>query len=155
MLRHALRFSGLMVLGLVCTCQGWAQYGGGGGGTSTGSTSGTSTHSYGANGALIGGVAAAAVGGAILYWKLHKSTIVGCVQSGEQGPTLQDEKDKHTYALEATGDLVKPGERVQLQGKKSKDKSGNSLFQVGKVGRDYGSCGNNAATKASPAGSRP
>lgn len=152
MLRHALRVSGLMVLSVVCLSTAWGQvYGGGGGGT-TSSTTSTSKPSYGANGALIGGAAAGAVGAAVLYWMVHKTTIEGCVQSGEQGPTLQNEKDKRVYSLVADNDLLKLGERVQLQGKKGKDKSGNPLFRVGKVARDLGSC-TTSATDAGPPGS--
>ena len=35
---------------------------------------------------------------------------------------------------------LKPGERVKLQGKKKKDKSGHRTFQVNKLKKDYGPC---------------
>ena len=116
-----------------------AQYPGGGGGTGT--YPGGTRPSYGSKGAVIGGVAAgAAVGAGLLYWKLHnRSKLQGCV-SGD-GDKLVNENDKQTYSLtNKQNQSLKPGERVELVGKKAKDASGEPTFEVQKMSRDLGQC---------------
>jgi hypothetical protein len=76
-------------------------------------------------GAVIGGVAAgAATGAGVLYWKLHnRATLQGCV-AGERDK-LVNEKTNRTYHLNnKQSEPLKPGERVELLGKKAKDASG-------------------------------
>ena len=96
-----------------------AQYPGAGGGTSN--YPGGTRPSYGSKGAVIGGVAAgAAVGAGLLYWKLHNRTkLQGCV-AGE-GDKLISEKTDQTYNLtNMQQQSLKPGERVELVGKKAR-----------------------------------
>jgi PAB1-binding protein PBP1 len=115
-----------------------AQYPGGGGGTSTypgGSPS------YGSKGAVIGGVVAgAAVGAGLLYWKLHsRAKLQGCLSDG--GDKLVTEKGNHTYNItNKQNQSLKPGERVELLGKKAKDASREPTFEVHKMSKDLGQC---------------
>src|SRR5438132_394210 len=118
-----------------------AQYPGGGGGTGT--YPGGTRPSYGSKGAVIGGVVAGAAAGAgLLYWKLHNRTkLQGCVADG--GDKLVSEKDNHTYTYTLTNkqnQSLKPGERVELLGKKAKDTSGEPTFEVFKMSKDLGQC---------------
>ena len=87
------------------------------------------------------GAAAAAAGG-ITYLVLHKrGTVVGCVQQSSEGSKLMNEKDKNTYALLASNEVVlSPGERVALKGKKTKDDNGKQTFEAKKLVKDYGPC---------------
>jgi hypothetical protein len=95
-------------------------------------------------------VASVAVGvgigvGVFLLIHHHSSSITGCTTSNENNLTLVGEGDQLTYAL--SGDIadIKPGDRVHVSGKKSKDSAGKHTFTVGKVVKDYGPC--NAATR--------
>jgi hypothetical protein len=94
---------------------------------------------YSSMGPAIGGAVggAAAVAG-FLYWKHTHAKLEGCV-SGD-GDKLVD-KDNQTYSLTNKQDeSLKPGERVQIVGKKSKDSSGQQAFEVRKMSKDLGSC---------------
>src|ERR1700756_1226058 len=51
-----------------------------------------------------------------------KRTITGCINSGENGMIVTDEKDKQTYKLSGDIARIKPGDRTRLQGKKIKPK---------------------------------
>ena len=116
-----------------------AQYPGGGGGTGT--YPGGTRPSYGSKGAVIGGVAAgAAVGAGLLYWKLHsRAKLQGCLSDG--GDKLVTEKENHTYNLtNKQNQSLKPGERVELLGKKAKDTAGEPTFEVRKMSKDLGQC---------------
>jgi hypothetical protein len=116
-----------------------AQYGGGGMGGTT--TYLTGTHpSYGSKGAVIGGiVGGAAAGAGLLYWKLHNPKLQGCLAGS--GDKLVNEKDNQTYSLTNKQDeTLKPGERVELLGKKAKDDSGEPTFEVHKMSTDLGQC---------------
>jgi len=118
-----------------------AQYGGGMGGGGMGPYP-TGTHpSYGSKGAVIGGVAGGAAAGAgLLYWKLHhRAKLQGCVAGS--GDKLVNEKDNQTYSLtNKQNETLKPGERVELLGKKAKDDSGEPTFEVHKMSKDLGQC---------------
>jgi hypothetical protein len=131
-------------LALVVSISGTAaaQYPGAGGGTSN--YPGGTHPSYGSKGAVIGGVAAG-VGAGLLYWKLHNRTkLQGCV-AGE-GDKLISEKTNQTYNLtNKQQQSLKPGERVELVGKKAKDSLGEPTFEVHKMSKDLGQC---AATTA-------
>lgn len=143
------------ILKLQCVCAGLAllvsisgtaaaQYPGGGGGTSN--YPGGTRPSYGSKGAVIGGVAAGAAAGAgLLYWKLHNRTkLRGCV-AGE-GDKLISENTNQIYTLtNKQQHSLKPGERVELLGKKAKDSLGEPTFEVHKMSKDLGQC---AATTA-------
>jgi hypothetical protein len=52
-----------------------------------------------------------------------------------------EEKKNKSYALEPGSVDVKPGERVELKGKKSGRKAGVDMFQPTKVVKNLGSCG--------------
>ena len=116
-----------------------AQYPGSGGGTSN--YPGGTRPSYGSKGAVIGGVVAGAAAGAgLLYWKLHnRAKLRGCV-AGE-GDKLVNEKTNQSYNLtNKQNQSLKPGERVELVGKKAKDASGEPIFEVHKMSKDLGQC---------------
>ena len=92
-------------------------------------------------GAVIGAaVGVGAVTGIVLYVTLHKASITGCTASEHGINSVIDEKDKLHYVLSDQNLKVEAGQRVKLQGKKRKDKSGNLTFQVKKIKREYGVC---------------
>jgi len=94
---------------------------------------------YGSKGAVVGGVAAGAAAGAgLLYWKFHnRAKLQGCVAAS--GDKLVNEKDNQTYNLtNKQNESLKPGERVELLGKKIKD--AYPTFEVHKVSKDLGQC---------------
>ena len=75
----------------------------------------------------------------VLHHKNRKSTITGCVTSGPNGMTLQDEKDKRTYALSGDPVGIKAGERMTIEGRGAK--IANALtFQAHSVAKDFGAC---------------
>jgi hypothetical protein len=84
-------------------------------------------------------VGLAAVSGVVLYLTLHKTTITGCLRSVEGSNILTNEADNLTYQL-VDGPRLNPGERVKIQGKKKKDKTGNLSFRVKKLNQDFGPC---------------
>ena len=84
-------------------------------------------------------VGLAAVSGVVLYLTLHKTTITGCLRSVEGANILTNEADNLTYQL-VDGPRLNPGERVKIQGKKKKDKTGKLSFRVKKLNRDFGRC---------------
>lgn len=130
---------------LVATSHAAAQYGGPGGTGGTGTSS--SGGGYGSStGKAVGiGVGAAAGAGLLIYALHHHAGMTGCVQPAEDGLRIVDEKNNVSYAL-VPGDVsVKAGQRVQLQGKKSKTDVGAQTFAAKKLVKDLGSCGNAAA----------
>jgi hypothetical protein len=123
-----------------------AQYGGMPGMPGMPGTPTYSPHTYNSKGPIIGAVMGAAAGGGLLYWKLHnRATLQGCV--GGDGDKLVNEKDNRTYALVSSQEALKPGERVELKGKKTKDDSGEPAFEVHKMSKDLGSCTPTTAEK--------
>jgi hypothetical protein len=97
------------------------------------------------NGEIVGIIAGVAAGltvvGVLVYHQTHKhASITGCVASGVEGLTLQNEKDKKAYALSGDSAALKAGERVTVKGKKVKDSSGKTSFQVEKLIKDFGGC---------------
>ena len=65
-------------------------------------------------------VGTAAVVGLVVYLVIPKQkTIHGCVESGDGGMRLTDDKDKHTYALVTDKVSLQPGRRVTLNGPKA------------------------------------
>jgi hypothetical protein len=107
-----------------------AQYPGGG-----------SSPSYGSKGAVIGGVVAgAAVGAGLLYWKFHnRAKLQGCL--ADDGNKLVTDKDNQTYNLtNKQNQSLKPGERVEVLGKKAKNAAGEPTFEVHKMSKDLGQC---------------
>lgn len=150
LLRLVLGFS----LALLGAGQAAAQYGGGGGTGGGGTGTGTYTAPPGgyssAKGAGIGAGAAAGVG--VLFLTMHyHGRMTGCVQPAEDGLRIFDEKSKVTYALVPGDVYVRPGERVLLKGKKSKNDGGTQTFTAKKLVKDLGSC--SAPASASSANS--
>jgi hypothetical protein len=155
--KNLVRF--LLGFSLLCltASQAAAQYGGGGGmgGGSTGG--GTYTAPAGgyssAKGAGIG--AGAAAGAGVLFLALHyHGRVTGCVQPGDDGLRLLDEKNNKSYALVPGDVYVKPGERVRLKGKTSKSDGGKQTFTAKKLIKDLGSCGASQAASSANAISR-
>lgn len=71
-----------------------------------------------------------------------KKTITGCVNPGDNGMSVTDEKDKQIYKLSGNTADIKSGHRVTLKGKKmkSKDKAKPLTWQVDKLTKDFGLC---------------
>ncbi len=142
------RFTVVLTLLALIPATAIAQYGGGMGGMGGGmGPYPTGTHpSYGSKGAVIGGVAGGAAGAGLLYYALrNRATLTGCV--GGDGDKLVNEKDNRTYTLTNKGEALRPGERVEVRGKKTKDESGEPVFQVHKMTKDLGSCTPTTAEK--------
>jgi hypothetical protein len=82
----------------------------------------------------------------------HKHTLQGCAFSGPSGLELRT-SDAKIYALEGSAATIKAGDRLKLHGsrlKKTKDSTGNQVFVVEKLSKDYGPCPADAATPATP-----
>jgi len=129
------RAIGTVVLLTLVSGTAFAQYPGGGG------TGGTGSYpSYGSKGAVIGAVAGGAAAAGLLYWKFHnRAKVEGCLSGN--GDKLVSEKNNQTYNLANTqNQTLKPGERVELLGKKTKNSSGEPLFEVHKVSKNLGQC---------------
>jgi len=90
-------------------------------------------------------IGAAAVIGVVIYVVIPKQkTIEGCVEAGDAGLTLKSEKNKTTYSL-ATGSIsLQPGRRVTLKGKFEKKTTGLRGFEVRKLVKDEGACGDHS-----------
>ena len=144
MFRNIIRASLATAVMVALSTLAVAQYpggGGGGGGGMPGSPSYTPHGSYGNTGAIIGGVAGgAALAGGLLYWHHHHhAKLQGCVTGN--GDKLVNEKDNQTYSLNnQQNETLKPGERVQLQGRKVKSDLGEPMFEVHKMSKDLGQC---------------
>jgi hypothetical protein len=124
-----------------------AQYGGGMG-TGTPGTPGyvAPTSGYGSGKAIGIGVGAAAAGAGVLFLALHHHGVVtGCVRQTDDGLRLVDEKKNKSYALESGSVALKPGDRVELKGKKSSGSGGAQMFEPTKVVKSLGSCSTEAA----------
>jgi hypothetical protein len=86
----------------------------------------------GPSGAQVAGAAvgAGAVIGIVLYLTLHRPSITGCIRSADSTYTITDQNSQLSYTVVNAATGLKPGERVKLQGKKKKDKSGNLTFRM-------------------------
>jgi ribose/xylose/arabinose/galactoside ABC-type transport system permease subunit len=73
------------------------------------------------------------------HHKLKSGTITGCVDSGANGMSVANEKDKRNYALSGNTVGVKQGDRMTLEGKR-KDNGKTLVFEVQKVTTDFGAC---------------
>jgi hypothetical protein len=147
-----IRFVAGISLALLLSGPAFAQYGGGGMGTGTSGsgTSGYGAPSYGSGKAIGIGVGAAAAGAGVLYLALHHgSSVTGCVRSGDDGLNLVDDKNKKSYVLLPGGADVRPGERVELKGKKSTEEGKGQTFQARKLVKNLGACGTPSAEAAS------
>jgi len=69
-------------------------------------------------------------------------TLNGCVVSGPNGLHLQT-GDSKSYLLDGDAASIKPRDRVKIHGskiKKTKDSTGDQVFKVEKLSKDYGPC---------------
>jgi hypothetical protein len=140
---------------LLAAAQASAQYGGGGGMTGTLGTPGYVPPGNGCgSGKAIGIGVGAAAGAGVLFLALHhRGTVSGCVQPAEDGLRLVDEKNKKSYVLATNALLLRPGQRVELRGQKSKADSGAQTFEAKKLIKDLGSCdASTSAAQIQPAG---
>ena len=135
----------LLSIGVATTAL--AQYGGG----TTGGTGGTGGYvapkgGYGAGTAIgiAGGAAAVAIGLFVIHHRHatqgEEASVVGCTEQVNGVTTLVDDTTKSTYSLTSLSKDVKPGERVELSGRKSQDSSGKNIFHVQKLVKDDGPC---------------
>ncbi len=153
LLRNSLR----LVLGLCLTAalsaSASAQYGGPGMAPAPGTPGYVAPKSgYGSGKAIGIGVGAAAAGAGVLYFALHnRGVVTGCVRQTDDGLSLVDEKKNKSYSLAGNSVALKPGDRVELKGKKSSGKSGNEMFEATKVVKNLGSCSAEPAAAAASA----
>jgi hypothetical protein len=94
-------------------------------------------------GAIAGAAAAVVIVAVVVIHELSKKrTITGCVNSGVNGMSVTDEKDKRTYALSGNTAGIKPGDRITLQGKKAKPKGSDKTltWEAKNVTKDFGVC---------------
>jgi hypothetical protein len=71
-----------------------------------------------------------------------KRTITGCVNSGGNGMTITDEKDRQTYGLSGNIEGVTTGDRMKLRGQKLKPKGPDKtlIWEAKEVSKDLGVC---------------
>ncbi len=146
--KHFLRFALGFSFALLVANQAAAQYGGGGGtGGTGGGTTGYKSGSYSSSGKAAGIGAGAAAGAGVLFLALHhRGYVTGCVQPAEDGLRLVDEKKNQSYTLVSGDVYLKPGQRVELKGHKSKNDSGAQAFEAKKLVKDLGACGTSSAS---------
>ena len=158
---YSFRLVQIIVLCAAVSATAFAQYGGSTG-TGTGTGTASSSGGYGSSsGKAIGigvGVAAAVTGIALYVHHRHnaaptQASLVGCTQSAQNGMSVTNEKDNKTYSLAAEGTGLKAGERVALRGRMARDGSGDQIFRVQNVVKDYGTCSLSSALVA-PSASR-
>ena len=104
----------------------------------------------GSNTGAIIGIVAGVVGSVALFYflrhnpkkdqKVMQASVVGCVQKTDAGIFLKNEKDKLTYGIIADTVDLKNGERVELTGRKYKDKEGKLNVDVDALVQDFGPC---------------
>jgi hypothetical protein len=138
----AIQLTGGLLFALFLTGPAFAQYSGGSG-----------APTYGAGKTIAAGAVAAGAGAGILYLTLHhRGSLIGCVQNGDDGLNLVDEKKHQTYSLLPAGISLKSGERVELRGKKSKDEKGAQTFQANKVVKNLGACSTESSASSLSSG---
>jgi hypothetical protein len=126
----AVQLTGGLLFALFLTIPAFAQYSGGSG-----------TPTYGAGKTVAVGAVAAGAGAGILYLTLHhRGLLTGCVQGGNSALRLVDDKKHQSFSLLPGSTDLKPGEQVELRGKKTKDEEGNPSFQVSRVVKNLGAC---------------
>jgi len=90
--------------------------------------------------------------GVTLAVQNHRHTLQGCVFSGPVGLELRT-SDSKIYALEGNASTIKVGDRLKLHGSKlknTKDSTGDQVFVVEKLSKDYGLCPVVVAAPATP-----
>ena len=118
----------------------------------TGATSCTKTQVALSVSAMAAVVVGATVGVTYAVQNSHH-TLRGCVFSGPAGLELRT-GDAKVYALQGYTTNVKVGDRFKLHGsklKKTKNSTGDPVFAVEKVKKDYGPCPADTAALAAPA----
>jgi|ERR1039457_3037497 hypothetical protein len=117
----------------------------------SGASSPTGCQSSGHIGPTTGEVVGAAVGiGAVIAVAIivpveisrSHHTIKGCVVTGSNGLQLQT-SDAKTYSLEGDAASIKVGDMIKFHGskvKKTKDSTGDQVFKVESLKKDYGPC---------------
>jgi hypothetical protein len=142
-LKQSVRLLLGLYLTLVVTGRSFAQYGGGSMGGGTGSNGPGYVPPKGGygSGAAVGIGVGAAAGAGLLFLALHHyGAISGCVRPTTDGLSVVDDKKNKTYLLVPGGVDLKPGERVELKGKKSTSKDGVESFLAKKLSKNLGSC---------------
>jgi hypothetical protein len=93
-------------------------------------------------GAIVGAAAVVVVVTVVVIHYSKKRTITGCVNSGANGMTLTDEKDKQIYELSSNPEGIKPGDRMKLHGKRVKSKGPDRklVWETKNVEKDFGVC---------------
>jgi hypothetical protein len=135
---RAIRFAVGISVAILLAGPAFAQYGGPG--------MGAGSPSYGSGKAIGIGVGAAAAGAGALYLASHRgSSVTGCVQSGDDGLILVDDK-KISYRLLPGGADLLPGERVEIRGKKSHAGATVQTLQPRRLVKNLGSCGTPSAS---------
>ena len=131
-----------------------AQYGGGGGTGGPGTPGYTPPPGGYGSGKAIGIGVGAAAGVGVLFLALHNhGNVSGCVQPTDDGLRLVDERKNKTYALVPGAVILKPGQRVELKGQKSKSDAGAQSFEAKKLVKNLGSCtASTPVAQAQPAG---
>jgi hypothetical protein len=119
----------------------------------SGATSCTRTQIALSTAGIAAAVAATTVG--VTYAVKHQHhTLQGCVFSDANGLKLRT-SDAKVYTLEGDAAGIKVGDRVKFHGSKVKkaksDSTGDQVFVVQKVNKDYGPCPVNVATSPTPA----
>ncbi len=76
----------------------------------------------------------------VIHHKNKNRAITGCVSSGATGMSVIDEKDKRTYSLAGDPVGVKAGDRMTLEGKRSKEGGKTLIFEARSVTKDFGVC---------------
>jgi hypothetical protein len=103
--------------------------------------------------AAIGAVIVGTTVGVTYAVKHHNHTLQGCVSSDANGLKLRT-SDAKVYALKGDTASIKVGDSLQFHGSKVKkakgDSSGDRVFEVEKLNRDYGPCPANVATSPTP-----
>lgn len=92
-------------------------------------------------GIAIGAVAAAGVGAAYFVMR-SRGSVSGCLVSRDNGQLeLVGKNPGDTYVLSRSSLVsLQPGQRVKLKGKKVHTGSGQKMFEVHGLARDYGVC---------------
>src|SRR5258708_930377 len=159
------RFTGIATLCLAMSAAASAQYGGGGtGGTGSG-TPGPPEYvapsgGYGSGKAIgigVGAAAGAAVTVVLLVRHHHHTSsktqtqayVTGCTQATQDRMSLTNEKDSQTYSIVTDSKAAKAGQRLALKGVVvPTEGSGNPVFQVQSLIKDYGACGATSASNS-------
>ena len=152
LLRNSLRLALGLCLTAALSASASAQYGGPGMGPAPGTPGYVAPKSGNGSGKAIGIGVGAAAGVGVLFLALHHhGAVTGCVRQTDDGLSLVDEKKNKSYSLAGSSVALKPGDRVELKGKKSSGKSGNEMFEATKVVKNLGSCSAEPAAAAASA----